>query len=116
METAEQIQAFGCEIRRRRHGLGLTLDALGEAVDLTPNYIGSIEMGQRDPSISTITRLARGLDSTAGELRGLPDMTADAIEAARLLSAVPPEVREPIVGALQALARWAEGRAACSGS
>jgi transcriptional regulator with XRE-family HTH domain len=69
METAEQIQAFGREIRRRRHGLGLTLDALGEAVDLTPNYIGSIEMGHRDPSISTIMRLARARLDGGGAAR-----------------------------------------------
>jgi hypothetical protein len=35
-------------------------------------------------------------------------MTPDAIEAARLLSALPYEVREPIVGALRALAGFAE--------
>ena len=110
MDTAEQIHAFGREIRRRRHGLGLTLDALGEAVDLTPNYIGSIEMGQRDPSISTIMRLASGLGSTAGELLGLPEMTADAIEAARLLSTIPPKVRESIVGALRAIGTITRGR------
>lgn len=108
METAEQIQAFGRELRRRRHGHGLTLEALGAMVGLTPNFIGAIELGHRDPSISTIMRLSRGLGATAGELLGLPEITPDAIEAARLLSALPYEVREPIVGALRALAGFAE--------
>ena len=107
METAEQIRALGRELRRRRHALGFTLEALGEVVGLTANYIGGIELGQRDPSLSTMMRIGHGLGIQAGELLGLPDMSADSIEAARLLSTLPHEVREPIVGGLRALVGWA---------
>jgi transcriptional regulator with XRE-family HTH domain len=111
MDAAEQIHALGRELRRRRHALGLTLEVLGQTVGLTPNYIGSIEMGQRDPSLSTLMRIGHGLGIPAGELLDLPAMTADAIEAARLLPALPFEVREPIVGALRSLAAWGGRRA-----
>ena len=104
METADRIQALGREIRRRRQALGWTLDALGEATGLTPNYIGAIERGHRDPSLSSMIRLSSGLGSTAGELLGLPEMTPDAIEAARLLAAIPAAVRAPLLGMLRALA------------
>jgi transcriptional regulator with XRE-family HTH domain len=104
MDRAERLNAFGREVRRRRHAQGMTLDALGAAADLTPGYIGTIEAGQRDCSLSTMEKLAAGLGAPLGELLGMPDMSPDAIEAARLLSALPFEVREPIVGALRALA------------
>jgi hypothetical protein len=52
-------------------------------------------------------RIAQAIGSEIGELLGLPDMTADAIEAARLFSSLPGEVRAPIISALQALATWA---------
>jgi transcriptional regulator with XRE-family HTH domain len=110
MATSEAGHAFGREVRRRRHAQGLTLEALGEAADLAPNFIGGIELGHREPSIGSMAKLAAGLGAPLGELLGMPDMTADAIEAARLLSALPVEVREPIVGALRALAAWAGGR------
>lgn len=89
---------------------GLTLEGLSELAGLTPNYIGSIEMGLRDPSISTIMKIAHGLESMVGELLGLPELPPDSLEAARYLTALPPEVRRPIVGALRTLSAWAERR------
>ncbi len=56
------------EVRRRRHAQGLTLEALGAGSGLTPNYIGGIETGQRDPSLSTMRKLAAGLGAPLGEL------------------------------------------------
>jgi len=47
MARNEAAVAFGREVRRRRHAQGLTLDALGEAAGLTPQYVGSIDAGQR---------------------------------------------------------------------
>jgi transcriptional regulator with XRE-family HTH domain len=116
MATNETAIAFGREIRRRRHAQGLTLDALAVGAGLTPGYIGSIEAGRRDPSIGSLVKLAAGLGAPLGELLGLPGLPSDTLEAARLFSTLPPEVREPIAGALRALARWGEGRLACSGS
>jgi transcriptional regulator with XRE-family HTH domain len=106
-----RILVLGREIRRRRKAQGLTLDRLGESAGLTSNYIGNIEAGQRDPSLSSMIRLARAFDSPIGELLGMPEMSADSIEAARLLSVLPAEVREPVVNALRALAEVLRGRA-----
>jgi transcriptional regulator with XRE-family HTH domain len=112
MPTDERILALGRELRRRRQARGLSLDSLGEVAGLTPNYVGSIELGRRDPSLSTMIRIARAIGSEIGELLGLPDMTADAIEAARLFSSLPGEVRAPAINALQALATWADAHRA----
>ncbi len=112
MARNEAAIAFGREVRRRRHAQGLTLEALGEAAGLTPNYVGNIEAGQRDPSISSMAKLAAGLKVPLSALLGTPDPSADPLEGARHLSALPPEVRGPILGSLRALATWAEGRRA----
>jgi transcriptional regulator with XRE-family HTH domain len=61
---------FGREIRRLRQALGLTLEELAKRCGVSPNYIGSIENGHRDPSLSTIRALAEGLGVTTGELVG----------------------------------------------
>lgn len=110
MATNDVARAFGREVRRRRHAQGLTLDALAAGSGLTPGYIGSIEAGQRDPSIGSLVKLAAGLGAPLGELIGLPEMTGDVIEGARLLTALPNEVRAPILGTLRALAAVFRGR------
>ena len=107
MATNEAARAFGREVRRRRHAQGLTLDALAAGSGLTPGYIGTIEGGQRDPSIGSMVKLASGLGAPLGELLGTPELDPAVLEAGRHLAALPVEVREPIVGALRALAGWA---------
>jgi transcriptional regulator with XRE-family HTH domain len=97
---------FGREVRRRRKALGITLEQLAERSGLTPNYIGTVENGRRDPSLSTIGALARGLGVPPGELLGgVGDLGPEAIEAARLFEAAPPEVQVAMVGLLRALGR-----------
>jgi transcriptional regulator with XRE-family HTH domain len=108
---SEEIEALGREIRRRRQAQGMTLEALAEATGITPNYIGSIENGQRDPGLSTVMRIAHGLRLPLAELLGLPELPADAIEAAKLVSGLPEAVRKPLTSTLRALAGWGGRRA-----
>jgi transcriptional regulator with XRE-family HTH domain len=110
MPRDKTLVAFGREVRRRRHAQGMTLYALAAASDLGANYIGGIEGARRNPSLVTLRKLATGLGTPLGELIGLPEMTGDAIEGARLLTALPDEVRSPILGTLRALATVFRGR------
>jgi transcriptional regulator with XRE-family HTH domain len=97
---------FGREVRRRREALGLTLEQLAESSKLTPNYIGTIENGKRDPSLSTVLALARGLRVPPAELfGGVEDLTPAATEAGRLFDAAPPEVQEAVLQILRAVTR-----------
>jgi transcriptional regulator with XRE-family HTH domain len=97
---------FGREVRRRRKALGLTLEQLAERSGLTPNYIGTVENGRRDPSLSTISALARGLGVPTGELiGGVFDMSSEAIEAARLLDSVAPEVQTAVLQLLRSVSK-----------
>lgn len=77
--------SFGQTIRKRREGLDWTLEDLAERADLSPNYIGTIENGRRDPSVSTLLKLAKAFRVAPGDLTGgAHELTAQGIEAARL--------------------------------
>jgi transcriptional regulator with XRE-family HTH domain len=98
--------SFGREVRRRRKALGLTLEQLAERSGLTPNYIGTVENGRRDPSLSTVLALAKGLAIPAGELfGGMVELSPAALEAARLFDSAPPDVQSAVLQLLHAVPR-----------
>jgi transcriptional regulator with XRE-family HTH domain len=100
------LLGFGREIRRRRQALGMTLEQLAERAGLTPNYVGSVEMGRRDPSLSTIFALAKGLQSSPPELLGgLGEQSSLAVEAGRLLDSSPPEMQHAVLQLLRVMLR-----------
>jgi transcriptional regulator with XRE-family HTH domain len=97
---------FGREIRRRREALSLTLEQLAERAELTPNYIGTIENGKRDPSLSTVLSLAKGLKVAPAELfGGVQDLSSAATEAGLLFDGVNPDVQEAVLKLLRATSR-----------
>src|SRR4029079_387906 len=97
---------FGYEIRRRRQALGMTLEQLAEASKLTPNYIGTIENGKRDPSLSTVMALAQGLRIAPAELfGGLQDLSAAATEAGLLFEGATHDVQEAVLSLLRSVSR-----------
>lgn len=59
MHPTEQ---FASNLRSQRKRLGLSQEALGAACDLHRTEISLLERAQREPRLSTIVRLARGLD------------------------------------------------------
>lgn len=65
--TARQ-RLFGRRVRARREELGLTQEELAHRASINRTYIGSLETGQRNPSLDTIARLAAALDTDAAEL------------------------------------------------
>ncbi len=60
--------AFGTQIRLIRQRQGLSQAALAEASGLHRSYVGGIERGERNPSLSNIARIAAALDVTIPEL------------------------------------------------
>jgi transcriptional regulator with XRE-family HTH domain len=97
---------FGREIRRRRRALELTLEELAEKCGLTPNYIGSVENGRRDPSLSTVLALAKGLGVSPGELLGgLADLSPQALEAAGMFDGLPNELQSALLELLRSVPR-----------
>jgi transcriptional regulator with XRE-family HTH domain len=86
----------------------MTLEVLAERAELTPNYIGSVEIGKRDPSLSTILALAKGLGVRPGEFFGtVADLTPSGEEAAHLFDQTPPEVQKAVLALLSSLSKKA---------
>ena len=60
--------AFGRRVRQLRNERGLSQDALARATDVHSTMIGRLERGAREPRLSTILRVAAGLEVQPGEL------------------------------------------------
>ena len=52
---------FAKKVRSRRYELGLTQEELAELSEFHVNYIGGIERGTRNPSLTSILQLAKAL-------------------------------------------------------
>lgn len=90
--------------------LGMTLEQLAEGSRLTPNYIGTIENGKRDPSLSTVLALAKGLRISAAELfGGVQDLSAPATEAGILFDSAASDVQEAVLHLLRTVSRKRKG-------
>ena len=62
------LARFGLNVRQRREFLTFTQEKLAEQAELDPSYISGIERGVRNPSLLSIVRVAKALDTTASEL------------------------------------------------
>jgi DNA-binding XRE family transcriptional regulator len=60
--------AFGRRVRELRAREGLSQDGLAHTSGIHLTSIGRIERGGREPRLTTILKLARGLDVEPGEL------------------------------------------------
>ncbi|MFC5857187.1 helix-turn-helix domain-containing protein [Streptomyces chlorus] len=56
-----QLHAFGMHLRRLREAQGLTLEELAERSGMSFRGVVYIEHGNRNPSLTTLLNLARGL-------------------------------------------------------
>jgi transcriptional regulator with XRE-family HTH domain len=59
---------FGKKVRDLRISQGLTQEELGEKAGLHYKYIGAIERGERNLSLESIEKIAKGLGIGIGEL------------------------------------------------
>jgi len=60
--------AFGAAVRRHRKALELSQDALADETMLHRNYIGGVERGEYNLTLSSILTLARGVRVPAADL------------------------------------------------
>ena len=58
----------GREIRKARGRMGLSQERLAELADLSKNYIGNIERGEYEVTVSTLNRIAGALRLKISEL------------------------------------------------
>jgi len=64
------IQRFGKQLQRLRTRRGLTQDQLAVTASLSRTFLTRLELGQLDPSLSTLVRLAKALRVSVTELLG----------------------------------------------
>lgn len=62
------LDAFADKLRKRRYALSLTQEELAEKANFHVNYIGGLERGQRNPSLTSLEMLAKGLDCSIQDL------------------------------------------------
>ena len=63
--------AFGKVLRQLRQEVGFTQEQLGLEADLRRTYISILELGQQQPSLTTILKLSKVLERPASELVAL---------------------------------------------
>ncbi len=59
---------FGDAVRRARTAAGLTQEDLADRAGLDRSYIGGVERGDRNPTLTVIEKIAQGLGLTLAEL------------------------------------------------
>lgn len=64
----EPKQRFARNLRELRHERALSLEALGDAAGLHFTQVGRYERGLREPKVTTIAKLAHGLNVPPGRL------------------------------------------------
>lgn len=100
------LVSFGRTIKKRRETLGLTLEQLAERANLSPNYIGTVENGRRDPSLSTVLALAKGLRIPAGELLGpVKGLSPEGYDVGRQYDAAAEDVQDLVARLLRLAGR-----------
>ena len=67
----EPAVAFGRVLRRLRRKKGFTQEELGFEADLRRTFVSVLELGQQQPSLTTILKLARVLDTRPGKILDL---------------------------------------------
>lgn len=68
MPAEPDQSALGAAIRAIRTEKGISQTALAETTGLTQGWLSDTENGRRNPSWSTLLRLAAGLDISIGQL------------------------------------------------
>lgn len=65
--------ALGDALRQLRRQAGMSQEQLAEGAHTDLTQVGGIERGVRNPSYTTLLRLANALDTSVGELTTLAD-------------------------------------------
>jgi transcriptional regulator with XRE-family HTH domain len=67
----EPAVAFGKVLRQLRQEAGLTQEQLGFDAELRRTYVSILELGQQQPSLTTILKLAKALNQSGCTVVGM---------------------------------------------
>jgi XRE family transcriptional regulator, aerobic/anaerobic benzoate catabolism transcriptional regulator len=71
-EETALLRALGVRVRRLRGERGWSRRALGSHTDLSERFLAQIEAGEGNPSVQSLARIARALETTPSELLASP--------------------------------------------
>lgn len=95
---------FGVNLKAKRTGMGMTMDALADRARVSKGYISSLETGARtNPSEAMARKLAEVFMCPVSELWG-NSQSAFETRALELLRSMPEERREAAIASLYGLA------------
>lgn len=60
--SKKDLQKFGKRLKFIRRDNGLTQLELAEILDMSPNFIGMIERGERNTAVENVFKIARALN------------------------------------------------------
>lgn len=66
--SKKDLQKFGKKLRFLRLEKGLTQLELAETLDMSPNFIGMIERGERNTTVENVFKIARALKILPSDL------------------------------------------------
>ena len=72
-------EVLAARLAEERSARGLTLDAVARRSGLSRSYLSRVERGERQPSLSSLLRLASALDTTVSGLLGGPEDGAEVV-------------------------------------
>ncbi len=68
----QRANRFGKAVRKARTAAGLTQEDLADRSGLDRSYIGGVERGERNPTLTVIEKIADGLGISIAELFTFP--------------------------------------------
>ena len=86
LRTQSLMYKLGVKIRTLRKVAGLTQEQLAEAANVSTNFIGYVERGQRALSIKTLERIAQALDVTPKDMFEFTEGNVDELRYEELLA------------------------------
>lgn len=73
MSTQDAARLFAQRLREMRKDRNLTQERLAKKADLTASAISQFETGEREPTFSSLVKLARALEVSPSYLAGLEE-------------------------------------------
>jgi transcriptional regulator with XRE-family HTH domain len=64
LPSASILKAFGEALREKRHAMGLSQEELGFRSEVHRTFISELERGVKNPSLTTLHKLATALETT----------------------------------------------------
>ncbi|WP_428669881.1 helix-turn-helix domain-containing protein [Roseibium sp.] len=72
-ESDQETPNYGPVIRQRRKSLGMTLEEVAKATNLTIGFLSQVERGISSPSLSSFQRIAGALQTSLEQLIKVPE-------------------------------------------